>query len=60
MRRMKKKVMKRGEEEKEENQTGRVKRRRDGSSSVEAFEIFSQGRCGELWWSVFGGPLGEA
>ena len=53
---MKKKEVKRGkrEEEKEENQTERVKRRRDRLSSVEAFEIFSQGRdlesCGGLSW----------
>ena len=31
------------EEEKEENQTGSVKRRRDGLFSEEAFDIFSQG-----------------
>ena len=31
------------EEEKDENKTGRVKRRCDGFVSVEAFAIFSQG-----------------
>ena len=42
------------EVEKEENKTESVKRRCDGSVSVEAFEIFSQGRdlesCGGLSW----------
>ena len=37
------------EEEKEENETGAVKRRCEGLVSVEAFEISSQGRRGELW-----------
>ena len=52
---MKKKELKRGktEEEKEENQTERVKRRRDGLISVVAFKIFSQvgdrESCGDLW-----------
>ena len=42
------------EEKKDENQLERVKRRRDGLVSVEAFEIFGQGRdlesCGGLSW----------
>ena len=42
------------EEEKGENKTVRAKRRCDGFVSVEAFEIFSQGRdlesCGGLSW----------
>ena len=38
------------EEEKEENETVTVKRRCEGCVSVEAFDIFSQGRrLGELW-----------
>ena len=40
------------EEEKEENETGAVKRRREGCVSVVACEIFGQGRdlesCGDL------------
>ena len=50
------KKAKRGEEKgnKEENETGTVKRRCVGSVSVEAFEIFSQGgdleSCGDLSW----------
>ena len=51
---MKKKGAKRGEGEKEENETGSVKRRCVGLASEEAFEIFSQGRdlesCGDLSW----------
>ena len=38
------------EKEKEENNTGRVQRGRDGLFSVEAFELFSQGRDLEGWW----------
>ena len=42
------------EAEKEENKTGTVKRRCEGFVSVEAFEIFSQGRdlesCDDLSW----------
>ena len=45
----------RREEEKDENETGSVKRLCVGSLSVEAFDIFSQGRdlerCGGLSWS---------
>ena len=47
-------------EEKEEYETGTVKRRCECCFSVEAFEIFSQGRnlesCGDLCWD---GLLGE-
>ena len=48
------------EEEKEGNQTERVKRRMNGLCSLEAFEILSRVRIGELWWSFLVGPLGEA
>ena len=45
---------KRGEEKRRENETGSVKRSCVGSVSVEAFDIFSQGRdlesCGGLSW----------
>ena len=51
----KKRVKKRkGKEEKEENETGTVKRRCEGCVSVEAFEIFSHvgdlEGCGDLSW----------
>ena len=49
------------EEEKEENETETVKRRCEGSVSVEAFETFIQGgdleSCGDLSWEDFLGKL---
>ena len=45
------------EEEEEENETETVKRGCDGCVSVEAFNIFRQGRdlesCGDLFWEDF-------
>ena len=47
--------------QKEENETGSVRRRCVGSVSVKALDFFSQRvRSGELWWSFLGGPFGEA
>ena len=40
----------RREGEKAENETVTVKRRCDGFVSVEAFELFSEGVCGDLSW----------
>ena len=42
------------EEEKEENETETVRRRCEGLVSVEAFEIFSQGRDLESWSDLLG------
>ena len=61
MREVKEKEKREREEEKEENETVTVKRRCEGLVSVEAFEIFSQGRdvesFGDLSWE---GSPGEA
>ena len=50
-----KKEKRKREEEKEENETEIGKRRCEGFVSVEAFEIFGQGRdlesCGDVYWS---------
>ena len=47
--------------QREENETGSVRRRCVGSVPVKAFDIFSQkGRSGEVRWSFLGGPFGEA
>ena len=49
---MKKKGVKRGTEENEENETEKVKRKCEGFVSVEAFEIFRRDleSCGDLSW----------
>ena len=53
--------MRNREEEKEDNETGTVKRKCEGFVSVEASDIFSQGRelesCCDLSWE---GSLREA
>ena len=49
--------MRRREGEREENETGNVKRRCEGLVSVEALEILSEGgnleSCGDLSWEDF-------